>query len=136
MNRRYEYEFFAGSSQVESIDEPVHLGVAWTSPVDVEERMLLTRSGLKLVWTQDGALGKFSFSVLLLTLATGAVMFSCVRFVGDFVALNIMPRKHIYSATMQDDTDGSGDMGLYSTAGGVREYGSVGPGGGMERDRD
>ena len=37
---------------VESVYEPVHLGVAWTSPVDVEERMMLTRRGIKLVWTQ------------------------------------------------------------------------------------
>ncbi|EKX36686.1 hypothetical protein GUITHDRAFT_117112 [Guillardia theta CCMP2712] len=40
---RYEYEFVHGDG-VEAIYEPVHLGVAWTSPVDVEERMMLTRS--------------------------------------------------------------------------------------------
>ncbi len=36
----------------EAVYEPVHLGVAWTSPVDVEERMMLTRRGIKLVWAQ------------------------------------------------------------------------------------
>ena len=44
----------ATASSVESVYEPVHLGVAWTSPVDVEERMMLTRRGVKLVWTQVG----------------------------------------------------------------------------------
>jgi hypothetical protein len=104
--------------------------------VDVEERMLLTRNGLKLVWTQDGALGKFSFSVLLLTLATGAVMFSSVRVIGDFVALNFLPRKHIYCAAMHEDTDGNSDTNLYNPAAGVREYGAVDRGSSMERDRD
>eukprot|EP00284_Hemiselmis_tepida_P013259 CAMPEP_0174923832 /NCGR_PEP_ID=MMETSP1355-20121228/6848_1 /TAXON_ID=464990 /ORGANISM="Hemiselmis tepida, Strain CCMP443" /LENGTH=373 /DNA_ID=CAMNT_0016169567 /DNA_START=147 /DNA_END=1265 /DNA_ORIENTATION=+ len=106
---RYEYEFFAGGRTVESIDEPVHLGVAWRQPVDFEERMLLTRSGLKLVWTQDGALGKFSFSVLLLTLATGAVLLGVVRCVGDFAALNLMPKSHIYSEALLEDADGIGE---------------------------
>jgi hypothetical protein len=59
----------------EAIYEPVHLGVAWTSPVDVEERMLLTRRGIKLVWSQEGALGRQSFGALMVSVFFFLVFF-------------------------------------------------------------
>eukprot|EP00286_Rhodomonas_abbreviata_P019335 CAMPEP_0181295858 /NCGR_PEP_ID=MMETSP1101-20121128/4377_1 /TAXON_ID=46948 /ORGANISM="Rhodomonas abbreviata, Strain Caron Lab Isolate" /LENGTH=390 /DNA_ID=CAMNT_0023400649 /DNA_START=87 /DNA_END=1259 /DNA_ORIENTATION=- len=104
----YEYEF-SPANEVESVYEPVHLGVAWTSPVDVEERMLLTRRGVKLVWTQEGALGKFSFSALMITIAIWLALLKVTAMVGDMVATRLLPNRRAYKAAAEHDVVGDAD---------------------------
>eukprot|EP00288_Rhodomonas_lens_P014403 CAMPEP_0177695604 /NCGR_PEP_ID=MMETSP0484_2-20121128/3544_1 /TAXON_ID=354590 /ORGANISM="Rhodomonas lens, Strain RHODO" /LENGTH=379 /DNA_ID=CAMNT_0019206537 /DNA_START=71 /DNA_END=1210 /DNA_ORIENTATION=+ len=107
----YEYEFSA-ANEVEAIYEPVHLGVAWTSPVDVEERMLLTRRGIKLVWTQEGALGKFSFSALALTFAIWLALLKVTTIIGDFIATRLLPNRRAYRAAAEQDIGDETSTGL------------------------
>ena len=80
----------------EAIYEPVHLGVAWTSPVDVEERMLLTRRGIKLVWSQEGALGRQSFGALMVSVFfrsfSSSSFFFLVLFSRLFLPRPFLPR--------------------------------------------
>mmetsp|Transcript_10383 Transcript_10383/g.23749 ORF Transcript_10383/g.23749 Transcript_10383/m.23749 type:complete len:392 (+) Transcript_10383:74-1249(+) len=127
---RYEYEFVHGDG-VEAIYEPVHLGVAWTSPVDVEERMMLTRRGVKLVWTQEGALGRGSFSALMITIAIALAMFKIVSLVGDLLAARILPSRNKYRGAAEDvigdyaeEIDDSSSSFIHSRGG--AEYGSLG----------
>jgi hypothetical protein len=91
---RYEYSFVHGAG-TEAIYEPVHLGVAWTSPVDVEERMMLTRRGIKLVWSQEGALGRQSFGAFMITMTIGLAMLHIMMLLGNFVATRLLPQRHI-----------------------------------------
>mmetsp|Transcript_18856 Transcript_18856/g.45411 ORF Transcript_18856/g.45411 Transcript_18856/m.45411 type:complete len:392 (-) Transcript_18856:74-1249(-) len=134
----YEYELMAGPG-VESVYEPVHLGVAWTSPVDVEERMMLTRRGLKLVWTQEGAIGRFSLAALMVTVLIGLLLHALLLQVGNFIALRLLPRRKVYKMAVEEeveDTGGGGRFGL-SPAGATDrarfgdyhgEYGAIGDG--------
>lgn len=101
---QYEYELMAGPG-VEAIYEPVHLGVAWTSPVDVEERMMLTRRGIKLVWTQEGAIGRFSLAALMVTLLIGLLLHSMLHRLGTIVALRFLPRRKVYRAAVEDEIE-------------------------------
>ena len=101
---QYEHELMAGPG-VEAIYEPVHLGVAWTSPVDVEERMMLTRRGIKLVWTQEGAIGRFSLAALMVTLLIGLLLHSMLHRLGTIVALRFLPRRKVYRAAVEDEIE-------------------------------
>lgn len=117
---RYEYEFLSGAS-VESVYEPVHLGVAWTSPVDVEERMMLTRRGVKLVWTQEGALGRFSFSALMIAVAVGLAMSRAAHLVIDGLAVTMHPMRKVFRSALNEEV-GADDRPV---GGPFREYGSL-----------
>ena len=81
--------------------------------VDVEERMMLTRRGVKLVWTQEGALGRQSFAAFMITIAVGFVLLHLMVVVGNFVATRLLPGRHLYRRAVEEEVSegisGGGD---------------------------
>jgi len=133
---QYEYTFVHGAG-TEAIYEPVHLGVAWTSPVDVEERMMLTRRGIKLVWSQEGALGRQSFAAMMITITIGLALIHLMMMFGNFVATRLLPKRHLYRRYTEEEiasteSEDLGEPGLIASGfvrSGTRfgsEYGSLG----------
>ena len=54
------------------------------------------RHGVKLVFIQDGLLGKFDFSVLLLTFVSGIGLLAIVAVMVDMLAVYLIPQKGVY----------------------------------------
>ena len=111
---RYEYTFVHGAG-TEAIYEPVHLGVAWTSPVDVEERMMLTRRGIKLVWSQEGALGRQSFAAFMMTVTIGLALVHVMMLAGNLAATRILPNRHLYRRSTEEEVGHDLDQDEHAT---------------------
>ena len=67
---------------------------------------MLTRRGVKLVWTQEGALGRQSFAAFMITIAVGFVLLHLMVVVGNFVATRLLPGRHLYRRAVEEEVPG------------------------------
>lgn len=84
----YNYHLTAQDAGV-TIYEPVYERYG-------EHRTLVIRNGIKLVFIQQGNVGKFDFPTLLLSLVSGLALLTVSQTTVDLVALYIMPLRSIY----------------------------------------
>lgn len=59
-------------------------------------RELYNRHGIRMIFVQDGLLGKFDFQVMLITFVTGLGLLTVSTVVVDLIALHFLPQKKIY----------------------------------------
>ncbi|KAK3238487.1 hypothetical protein CYMTET_51503 [Cymbomonas tetramitiformis] len=84
----YNYHLTAQDAGV-TIYEPVYERYG-------DHRTLVIRNGIKLVFIQQGNVGKFDFPTLLLSLVSGLALLAISQTAVDVVALYILPLKSIY----------------------------------------
>eukprot|EP00283_Hemiselmis_rufescens_P008693 CAMPEP_0173424138 /NCGR_PEP_ID=MMETSP1357-20121228/4133_1 /TAXON_ID=77926 /ORGANISM="Hemiselmis rufescens, Strain PCC563" /LENGTH=408 /DNA_ID=CAMNT_0014387313 /DNA_START=30 /DNA_END=1252 /DNA_ORIENTATION=- len=85
---RYRAEFFPGAMQVrKTFTEPVGFG---------ENRMLIERVGVRVVFKQDGMLGAFSWLSVMRTLVTGMLLFAILSWAIDTITTRYLPLAERY----------------------------------------
>ncbi len=64
---------------------------------------MLTRRGIKLVWSQEGALGRQSFGAFMITMTIGLAMVHVMMLLGNFVATRLLPQRHIFRRYTEEE---------------------------------
>lgn len=52
---------------------------------------------------QEGALGRFSFEALMVTVAVGLAMVHTAHIIGDFIAKGVLPQRKAYKEATEED---------------------------------
>jgi hypothetical protein len=93
---KYEYEFSEGIGP-----ETMYIPRHYSSSEAV--RVLELRNGIKLVFQQQGQLGKFSVNIFLLTFVTGLGLLSVAQTATDAIAVYILPQRTLYRAAKYEE---------------------------------
>jgi hypothetical protein len=78
-------------------------------------RQIINRHGIRMIFIQDGLLGKFDVQVMLLTFVTGLGLLTVSTVIVDVIALYLLPQKKVYNEYKFKVTEGpSWDMHISS----------------------
>jgi len=72
---------------------------------NVATRVLWNRHGVRFIFLQVGAIGKFDFQTILLTLVSGLGLMTFATVIVDILATKILPRKTLYGSYKYDETE-------------------------------
>lgn len=75
-----------------------------TSKIEGDHRELLDRHGIRLIIVQNGQIGEFDLSTLLLTLVTSLGLMAVATTVVDIMAMRCLPNRQLYTKYKQLET--------------------------------
>eukprot|EP01097_Dermamoeba_algensis_P011778 TRINITY_DN9265_c0_g1_i1.p1 TRINITY_DN9265_c0_g1~~TRINITY_DN9265_c0_g1_i1.p1 ORF type:complete len:376 (-),score=56.37 TRINITY_DN9265_c0_g1_i1:108-1235(-) len=73
--------------------------------LNASEKTTRNRHGLRILFFQNGDIGKFEFQVLLLTLVSGLALTAIATLITDMIALMMLPDRKIYEKSKYKDVD-------------------------------
>jgi len=68
-------------------------------------RQVYNRHGIRMIFVQDGLLGKFDFQTMLLTFVSGLGLLTVSTIIVDMIAIYLLPQKKVYEDYKYQRTD-------------------------------
>jgi hypothetical protein len=69
-------------------------------------RQVYNRHGIRMIFVQDGLLGKFDYQVTLLTFVSGLGLLAISTLIVDVIAIYLLPQKRVYGDYKYQKTEG------------------------------
>lgn len=71
---------------------------------NISSRLVYDRHGIRMIFVQNGQLGRFDFQTLLLSVVSGLGLLAASTLLVDIIALRIMPQRKVYHHFKYEET--------------------------------
>eukprot|EP01132_Coremiostelium_polycephalum_P008552 gene8552-10516_t len=95
---RYTYQFSLIQNTKFKIVEPIYT-------TGIDDRYVINRHGVRIIFIQTGTLGKFDFQVMLLTFVSGIGLVTVATFIVDLLAVRLLPQRSRYQKLKYQESE-------------------------------